>query len=450
MADFGFWAMAARGARAPGPGGPRRDRAQGGRAARPGQPGRPRPAAARAAARATRSPSCCPTASRCSRSISPPCRPGWYIVPINHHLVAPEIAYILKDSGAAVFIGHERFADICLDAAEEAEIPASRCLAVGDIPGFASYGQLRDNQKTDLPDDRSLGDTMNYTSGTTGNPKGVRRTLSGADPDDAAIGLAGILLALRHPAPRRQRPHRGLAALPHGRPPVLGGGHPHGPHRGADGQVDRRGDARAHRAVPGDPLPHGPHPVPPTPRPARGRPEQVRPVLAPPHDPRRRPLPGRHQARHDRVVGARDRRVLRRLRGRGHHRQHRGVAARSRARWASPGPSRRSPSSTTRRTGSRPNQIGTVYMAMQSADFEYHKDKEKTQKNRIGKFFTVGDVGYLDDDGFLFLCDRKTDMIISGGRQHLPGRDRERASRATPRSSTPRSSASPTTTGAKR
>ncbi len=35
---------------------------------------------------------------------------GWYIVPINHHLVAPEIAYILKDSGAQVFIGHERFA----------------------------------------------------------------------------------------------------------------------------------------------------------------------------------------------------------------------------------------------------------------------------------------------------------------------------------------------------
>ncbi|MDR3648132.1 MAG: AMP-binding protein, partial [Acidimicrobiales bacterium] len=35
---------------------------------------------------------------------------GWYIVPINHHLVAPEIAYIVKDSGAQVFIGHERFA----------------------------------------------------------------------------------------------------------------------------------------------------------------------------------------------------------------------------------------------------------------------------------------------------------------------------------------------------
>ena len=67
-----------------------------------------------------------------------------------------------------------------------------------------------------------------------------------------------------------------------------------------------------------------------------------------------------------------------------------------------------------------PNSIGTVYMAMQSGDFEYHKDKEKTQKNRIGKFFTVGDVGPIDEDGYLFLRDRKIDMIISGGANIYP------------------------------
>ena len=67
-----------------------------------------------------------------------------------------------------------------------------------------------------------------------------------------------------------------------------------------------------------------------------------------------------------------------------------------------------------------PGAIGTVYMSMQTGSFEYHKDKEKTRKNRIGSFFTVGDIGYLDEDGFLFLCDRKTDMIISGGANIYP------------------------------
>ena len=57
---------------------------------------------------------------------------------------------------------------------------------------------------------------------------------------------------------------------------------------------------------------------------------------------------------------------------------------------------------------------------MQTGDFEYHKDKKKTESNRIGKFFTVGDVGLIDEDGYLFLRDRKIDMIISGGANIYP------------------------------
>ena len=65
-------------------------------------------------------------------------------------------------------------------------------------------------------------------------------------------------------------------------------------------------------------------------------------------------------------------------------------------------------------------EIGTVYMHMQTGNFEYYKDKEKTDKSRKGKYFTVGDIGYLDEDGYLFLCDRKADMIISGGANIYP------------------------------
>jgi long-chain acyl-CoA synthetase len=60
-------------------------------------------------------------------------------------------------------------------------------------------------------------------------------------------------------------------------------------------------------------------------------------------------------------------------------------------------------------------QEGTVYMSLALANFEYKGDPEKTNANRTDGFFTVGDWGLLDEDGYLFLKDRKADMIISGG-----------------------------------
>jgi long-chain acyl-CoA synthetase len=61
------------------------------------------------------------------------------------------------------------------------------------------------------------------------------------------------------------------------------------------------------------------------------------------------------------------------------------------------------------------NQTGLVYMQMGGSSFAYHKSEEKTRESRVGDLFTVGDIGYLDDDGYLFLLDRQSDMIISGG-----------------------------------
>lgn len=60
-------------------------------------------------------------------------------------------------------------------------------------------------------------------------------------------------------------------------------------------------------------------------------------------------------------------------------------------------------------------QIGTVYFA-DAPQFTYHNDPEKTQRafNERG-WSTLGDVGYVDDEGYLYLTDRKSYMIISGG-----------------------------------
>lgn len=58
---------------------------------------------------------------------------------------------------------------------------------------------------------------------------------------------------------------------------------------------------------------------------------------------------------------------------------------------------------------------GTIYFEG-GAEFQYHNDPEKTKGSRHSKgWSTLGDVGYLDDDGFLYLTDRKAYMIISGG-----------------------------------
>ena len=232
---------------------------------------------------------------------------GWYLVPINHHLIGPEVAYILKDSEAKAFIAHERFAEVAVDAAEEAELPSSRCFAVGDITGFASYSLMRESQPTDDPADRIIGDVMNYTSGTTGNPKGVFR------PPERTLPRGGGPRLVGHPLPLRLQPqddnvHIVGSPMYHTAVMRFSGASIHlGPHRGVDGQMDTRGDAPAHREVQGDQLTYGPHPVPPPLGPTQGDTGPVRHVLAPAHDPRRRPLPGRRQVQDDRVVGQRHR-----------------------------------------------------------------------------------------------------------------------------------------------
>ncbi len=345
---------------------------------------------------------------------------GWYLVPINHHLVGPEIAYIVADCDAQAFVGHERFASACADAADEAAVPADRRFAVGNIAGFRSFADMRDAESTELPGDRTIGDVMNYTSGTTGKPKGVRRSLSGATPEEAALGLCGILF-LFGIQPRDDNVHYLGSPLYHTAVMRFSTAAMHLGHTVV--MVDKWDPAGMLELIERYRVTHS-HMVP----------TQFHRLLALPDDVRIQhdlsslrhmihaaapcPVPTKHAMIEwwgpviDEYYAA----------------SEGGGTLVTTEEWlGKPGtvgkPWPISEIGIFDDEGNRlgANVVGTVYMSMQTGPgFEYHKDKKKTDDSRIGSFFTVGDVGYLDDDGFLFLSDRKTDMIISGGANIYP------------------------------
>jgi acyl-CoA synthetase (AMP-forming)/AMP-acid ligase II len=71
-------------------------------------------------------------------------------------------------------------------------------------------------------------------------------------------------------------------------------------------------------------------------------------------------------------------------------------------------------------TGTGPAHPGELYVSSTAVFNEYYKQPESYRAARRGDFHTVGDIGYRDEEGYYYICDRKNDMIISGGMNVYP------------------------------
>ncbi len=340
---------------------------------------------------------------------------GWYYVPINYRLSAPEIAYIIADSGAKAVVTHERFATVVAAAVEETGVPVEARLAFGHVPGFSDAAAVLAAVPDTLPDDRAAGAAMHYTSGTTGKPKGVKRKLSEFSADDTAELFTGFF---------------GLFGIPH-----------------RENQVHLCTSPNYHTAVTtfaGNAL-HSGHTVvfmdKWDPEETLAKIERYRVThthMVPTQFHRMLQLPEETKARYD----------VSSMRWAIHAAAPCPIDVKQRMLdWWGPviweyygategGGTTATPEDWLKYPGTvgapwpiselkitdddgdilGPGVPGTVWMKMGGQDFEYKGDKTKTDDNHDADgFFTVGDVGYLNEDGFLFLCDRKSDMIIAGG-----------------------------------
>jgi long-chain acyl-CoA synthetase len=340
---------------------------------------------------------------------------GWHLVPVNYHLVGPEIAYIINDSAAKAFITHEVFAKEAGRAAEEISLPAEARFAIGAVEGFRAYDELKAGQSTTTPSDRKAGALMNYTSGTTGKPKGVRRPLPDIDPDTMAE-LGTFLHMLFGIEPFADNVHITVAPLYHTAVAQFTFNAMHSGHQivlmdrwtpeGTLERIDRYRVTTSHM------VPTMFHRLLQLPQEERAKYDvsSLRHVI---HSAAPCPVPTKQKM----------------LDWWGPVIWEYYAATEGGGTTASPEAWLQKPGTVgTVWPGSElvildddgndlgTGKIGTVWMKMGDRTFEYHGDPEKTKKswNERG-FFTVGDAGELDEDGFLFLRDRKVDMIIAGG-----------------------------------
>ena len=333
---------------------------------------------------------------------------GQWVTPVNWHLAEEEIDYVVGDSGSRILVVDDRYASVAARVTEKQ--PETRVIRVGE-----ELDRLLDDvtlRPLDL--DAPAGGNMIYTSGTTGRPKGVKRSpapsvgaaLANHAKMASAVGLDGsgphlITGPMYHAAPLMFAVYDNA----NGAPIVI---MPHWDEADALELIMRQQIVHAHfvptmfvrllrlsdaeRSAFKCPLRvalHGAAPISVSVK--RRMIDWWGPVLV--------EYWGGTEGGVNTLIGSRE------------WLEHPGTVGRA------------LPAFDVFAVDDRGDQmpaggIGDLYCRSSVSDrpFEYHGDSEKTASAYLEPgVFTIGDIGFVDDDGYVHLADRRSNMIISGG-----------------------------------
>jgi long-chain acyl-CoA synthetase len=338
---------------------------------------------------------------------------GLYYTALNWHLTADEAAYIVNDAEARVLVASHRLAALA-GALDEGLVPKveQRLMVDGEVPGWDSYERAVGDQPATPVADAAEGESMLYSSGTTGRPKGIRRPLTLAAPGekpDPVVALLRLLgfdegdvylcpAPLYHAAPLAWA----MAAQRIGGTVVV---------------MEKFDPVEALRLIERYRVTH-----------AQFVPTMFVRMLKLGEEERKKfdvsslravvhaaaPCPVSVKRQMIDWWGPIISEYYSATEGMG-------ATFVMADEWlAHPGTVGRAMLGTIHILDDEGNELppgetGTVWFGG-GLDFEYHNDPDKTAEARDGRgYATVGDVGYLDDEGYLYLTDRRTYMIISGG-----------------------------------